>query len=95
MNHPNRTAALFKQARQLCAQFGQWGQDALTDVLGAQALVESLQRHAGAYRERYYPPLRTLQMFVQQVLDGDGACLDAVSMSTAGDGFLAAFEQIG
>lgn len=28
------------------------------DVMGVQTLVESLQRHAGTYRERRYPPLR-------------------------------------
>ena len=34
--------------------------------------------HVGQYRERLYPPLRTLGLFIGQALSADGACLDAV-----------------
>lgn len=35
--------------------------------------------HAGAYRDRVYPPLRTLELFIGQALSGDDACQDAVA----------------
>lgn len=33
----------------------------------------------GAYRERLYPPLTTLGLFIEQTLSPDGACQDAVA----------------
>ena len=68
-----------KQVKQMCAQFGQWGGEALNNVLGAEVVLESMRRHVGAFRQRVYSPLSTLQLFVQQVLDADGACQDAVA----------------
>lgn len=38
-----------------------------------------VQRECGVYRDRLYPPLSTLGLFVGQVLSADGACQDAVA----------------
>ena len=38
-----------------------------------------MQRHVGAHRNRLYPPLTTLALFIEQALDQDGACQDAVA----------------
>ncbi len=78
MNDPIRMTALFKQARALSAQFGQWGREAPRDLLGGQ-VEGGLQRHVGQFRDRMFPPPVTLQLFVQPVLDGDGAYVDAVA----------------
>ena len=37
-----------------------------------------VQQHGGQYRDRLYPPLRTLGLFIDQALSADGACQDAV-----------------
>jgi Transposase DDE domain len=47
-------------------------------VLPARELGRLVRQHAGRYRERIYPPLKTLGMFIGQVLNADGACLDAL-----------------
>ncbi len=38
-----------------------------------------MQQYAGEYRDRIYPPLRTLALFMGQALSQDGACQDAVA----------------
>lgn len=49
------------------------------NVLPVQALQQAVQKYAGSFRERVYPPLRTLALFMGQVLSADGACQDAVA----------------
>jgi len=48
-------------------------------VLPAGELERLVERHAGAYRERVYAPVRTLGLFIGQALSADGACQDAVA----------------
>lgn len=38
-----------------------------------------VDEEVGAYRERIYPPLTTLELFIGQALSADGACQDAVA----------------
>lgn len=38
---------------------------------------------AGDYRERVYPPLKTLMLFIEQVLGADQSCQDAVARSVS------------
>lgn len=38
-----------------------------------------VEEEAGSYRERTYPPLTTLGLFIRQALSPDGACQDAVA----------------
>jgi len=63
----------------LRAQFGQGVGEGLSDVLPARELRRVVREHAGAYRERVYPPLKTLSLFMGQALSADGACQDAVA----------------
>jgi hypothetical protein len=52
---------------------------ALAQAIPAQVLEAAVTAHAGRYRERLYPPLATLGLFIEQVLSADGACQDAVA----------------
>lgn len=51
----------------------------LHNVLAAHELEQAVQSHAGEYRDRVYPPLTTLALFMSQTLSQDGACQDAVA----------------
>lgn len=48
-------------------------------VLPREVLTQALAAEVGAYRERVYPPLTTLELFIGQALSPDGACQDAVA----------------
>jgi len=48
-------------------------------VLPASVLRTILEEETGRYRERVYPPLTTLGLFLGQALSADGACQDAVA----------------
>jgi hypothetical protein len=48
-------------------------------VLEASVIAEALERELGAVRERVYPPLMTLGLFIGQALSAEGACQDAVA----------------
>jgi hypothetical protein len=51
----------------------------LDELLSAQVLKQMVLEEAGDYRERIYPPLTTLGLFIEQALSADGACQDAVA----------------
>lgn len=51
----------------------------LCNVLSARELEQAVEQCAGEYRDRIYPPLRTLALFMSQALSQDGACQDAVA----------------
>ena len=51
----------------------------LTEAIPTKHLELLLDREVGAIRERLYPPLTTLGLFVEQSLSADGACQDAVA----------------
>lgn len=52
---------------------------ALDELLSRDAVCAIVEEEAGAYRERIYPPLTTLGLFIGQALSADGACQDAVA----------------
>jgi hypothetical protein len=60
-------------------QFGDQPTQALGAILPAAELQRLVVEEVGAYRERIYPPLTTLGLFIGQALSQDGACQDAVS----------------
>jgi hypothetical protein len=60
-------------------QFVQGGGFGLHNVLSAGELEQAVERYAGEYRDRIYPPLSTLALFMGQALSQDGACQDAVA----------------
>ncbi|MBI4740193.1 MAG: IS4 family transposase [Betaproteobacteria bacterium] len=60
-------------------QFGDQPTQALGSVLPATELQEMVGEEVGSFRERIYPPLTTLGLFIGQALSPDGACQDAVA----------------
>ena len=60
-------------------QFGDQPTQAFGAVLPNDVLRTLLAEEVGAFRERIYPPLTTLGLFVGQALSPDGACQDAVA----------------
>lgn len=65
--------------QQLRQQFAQAGQDTLDEAFSAQELERILLEEIGCHRQRIYPPIVTLRLFVDQILSTDQACQEAVS----------------
>lgn len=51
----------------------------LVQAIPPTRLSAMVEQECGKYRERLYPPLTTLGLFIEQVLSDDGACQDAVA----------------
>ena len=72
-----------KRLQQAVTRFKQGFADrptrALDELLSRDAVCAIVEEEAGAYRERIYPPLTTLGLFIGQALSADGACQDAVA----------------
>ena len=64
--------AMFKR------QFLQDGTGVFGQALGEQELAAAMNELVEPHRERLYPPLDTLRLFVGQVLSSDRACQDVV-----------------
>lgn len=60
-------------------QFADQPTQAIQAVLPQSVLSTALAEEVGEYRQRIYPPLTTLGMFIGQALSADGACQDAVA----------------
>ncbi len=52
---------------------------ALDELLSSDVVCAIVDEEVGCYRERVYPPLTTLGLFIGQALSADGACQDAVA----------------
>ena len=65
-------------ALMLRQQFLQGGDSAFDRVLGDDGIAAVISDLLKPYRERIYPPLDTLRLFVGQVLSNDRACQDVV-----------------
>jgi hypothetical protein len=70
-----------EQVRRFRDRFVQGAGHALSEVLSRAELEKSVQRYAGSYRDRMYPPLVTLRLFIDQVMSADQSCQDAVARS--------------
>ena len=72
-----------KRLHQAVARFKQSFADrptrALDELLSRDKVCAIVEEEVGAYRERIYPPLTTLGLFIGQALSADGACQDAVA----------------
>lgn len=68
-----QAVARFKQ------DFGDQPTRALGELLPGERVQAIVEEEVGAYRERVYPPLTTLGLFIGQALSADGACQDAVA----------------
>ena len=66
-------------AAMLRRQFLQGDAEAFGRVLGDREVALVVSELVEPYRERIYPPLDTLRLFVGQVLSADRACQDVVS----------------
>ena len=51
----------------------------LGEVIPAKRLLQWVAEEAVGYRERIYGPLRTLTLFIEQVMSADQSCQDAVA----------------
>lgn len=68
-----------QQVKQFAAQFVQSGQALLGQIIPLAELEQWVREEAGNYRERNYGPLRTLMLFIEQVMGADHSCQDAVA----------------
>ena len=74
----NREASLRREAMKLRHQFAQGGQGVFSKVLPPETTATVIAQECGDYRERLYPPLVTLRLFIEQALSEDKACQDVV-----------------
>ena len=68
MRNTTREYSLRRQVEGFRRVFGQCQGGALDRVLTAESMEQVLAQTCGRYRERTYPPLTTLRLFVEQVL---------------------------
>lgn len=59
--------------------FADYPTRALDELLSEKRVSRMVEEETGNYRERIYPPLTTLGLFIGQALSPDGACQDAVA----------------
>lgn len=67
------------QVSRFCGRFAQSSVGSLGSVLGEQFVNQALHEHGGRWRERIYGPMNTLELFIEQVLNPDHSCQDAVA----------------
>ena len=70
---------LLNEIRRVRQQFVQGAGIELDNMFSAYDLKQAVETCAGEYRDRVYPPLTTLALFMSQALSQDGACQDAVA----------------
>jgi hypothetical protein len=70
--------SLQSQVQQFLSRFAQTGADALSSVLKLEELEALVKEYCPNCRQRIYPPLTTVDMFVDQVLGADQSCQDTV-----------------
>lgn len=73
-----REERLRREALKLRHQFAQGGRGVFAGVLPAESVTKVITEECGNYRERLYPPLVTLRLFIGQMLSEDHACQDIV-----------------
>jgi hypothetical protein len=81
MNH-SKKEILGAQISRLRAKFAQCSKLGI-DMLPAQSLMQAVLEECGRWRERLYSPLRTLELFIEQVLGDDQSCQKAVARSVS------------
>ncbi|MEF8766832.1 hypothetical protein [Candidatus Accumulibacter contiguus] len=62
-----REESLRREALKLRHQFAQGGCGALSGVLLAESVAAVIAAECQAYRDRLYPPVTTLRLFIEQV----------------------------
>lgn len=74
----NKVERVRRSTAMLRQQFLQGDDGAFDRVLGEREVAALVSELVEPYRERLYPPLETLRLFVGQVLSADRACQDVV-----------------
>ena len=74
----NKVERVRQKVMMLKQQFLQGGTGIFDQALGDQEIAAAVAELVTPYRERIYPPLDTLRLFVGQVLSADRACQDVV-----------------
>ena len=74
----NKVERARQSATMLRRQFLQGDAGVFDRVLGDREVAAVVSELVEPYRERIYPPLDTLRLFVGQVLSADRACQDVV-----------------
>lgn len=69
---------LRREALKLRHQFAQGGRGVFSRVIPAERIAEVISAECGRYRDRLFPPLTTLRLFIGQVLSEDHACQDVL-----------------
>lgn len=80
----NKVERARQGAAMLRRQFLQGDAGVFDRVLGDREVTAVVSELVGPYRERIYPPLDTLRLFVGQVLSADRACQDVVGRCLSG-----------
>lgn len=75
----SKKRVLTEQVRRLRARFAQSVDTLLEDVIPAELLKRWVLEEAVQWRERLYGPLRTLMLFIEQVMSADHGCQEAVA----------------
>lgn len=78
MDAIKRQQQLRRGVASLRHQFAQGGDGVFSSVLSGSDAAKVVAEEAGPYRDRFYPPLTTLRLFIGQVLSEDRACQDVV-----------------
>jgi hypothetical protein len=68
-----------EQVKRFRRRFAQGCGGALGNLLGQAELECQVERHSQGCRNRLYPPLVTLGLFIDQVMSADQSCQDAVA----------------
>ena len=74
----SKLARLMCGASLLHQQFAQYRGGVFSQVLSEGEIATIVTTHVKDFRERIYPPLDTLRLFIGQVLSADRACQDVV-----------------
>ena len=85
----DRNALVRTRQQRLVKQLASSSTAAFVQLLSGPQLFEAVQSQLPRHRQRVYPPLQTLSMFVTQALSADGACqqaVNAVSLQRIGAG---------
>lgn len=76
----NKKREVCAQIRRFRRRFVQGTGSVLSELFTARCLGQWVLEACGSWRERVYGPLRTLMLFVEQVLSADHSCQDAVAL---------------
>jgi hypothetical protein len=79
----SKKRAVCAQLRRFRARFVQGHEAALYTLFSARCLGQWVSEECGQWRERLYGPLRTVMLFIEQVLSADHSCQDVVALGVS------------